>query len=237
MPKRIPLSRNLFTLIDDEFVYLAKYNWFASDTNYAVRTDNKNSCRFALHREILNLTDPNLQVDHINGNTLDNRKINLRACTANENSKNKTKPFENKVSEYKGVCRYRNKWRSQINVNGEKIYLGLFYTEELASEAYKIASEKYHKEFGYHEGKVLNTVNFDDYEIVYPEPVIIKYKTYTVRISDGRLFDSIEDAAKQLNVKKNTIVKACCSNGLRRVRGFNIKYETSYYAERTMTYK
>jgi hypothetical protein len=89
-----------------------------------------------------------MQVDHINGNTLDNRKENLRICTQNQNGKNRLLN-KNNVSGYKGVTyKKANKlWCAQIVVNYHKMYLGLFTTAEAAALAYNEAAKKYHGEF------------------------------------------------------------------------------------------
>ena len=106
--------------------------------------------RVALHRYILGLAHNNgLVVDHINGDTFDNRKCNLRICTSAENSKNARTPITN-TSGYKGVSyrRHTNRYISRIRVNNEGIYLGSFDTPEEAYVAYCNASKKYHGEFG-----------------------------------------------------------------------------------------
>jgi hypothetical protein len=101
-----------------------------------------------LHRLIINASQE-VEIDHINGNTLDNRKCNLRICTHSENAKNR-KRNENNTSGYKGVgfLKHNRKWRSRIRVNGKKIYLGCFNTAEEAHRAYCEASKKYHGEYG-----------------------------------------------------------------------------------------
>jgi hypothetical protein len=101
-----------------------------------------------LHRLIMNCP-VGFFVDHINGNTLDNRRDNLRICTHAENMRNRF-PNKNNPSGYKGVSWYKRqqKWRSQIRVDNKKIHLGYFNTPEEAYLAYCNASKKYHQEFG-----------------------------------------------------------------------------------------
>jgi hypothetical protein len=88
-------------------------------------------------------------VDHINCNTLDNRRENLRLCNQSENIRNARKNFQGK-NPYKGVSLYKptNRWRARIQVNDKTIYLGYYDTPEKAYEAYVAASKKYHGEFG-----------------------------------------------------------------------------------------
>jgi hypothetical protein len=101
-----------------------------------------------LHRLILNATR-GMVVDHINGNTLDCRRENLRICTNAENIKN-CRLYSNSTSGYKGVCweKGTKKWSAKIQVDKKRIFLGRFDDIELAYEAYKAASSKYHGEFG-----------------------------------------------------------------------------------------
>jgi hypothetical protein len=88
-------------------------------------------------------------VDHINLNTHDNRKKNLRICTSSQNICNQKRRIDNK-SGYKGVCYKsdRNKWRAEIGINKKRIHLGYFNTPEEAYKAYCEASKKYNKEYG-----------------------------------------------------------------------------------------
>ena len=86
-----------------------------------------------MHREILK-TDQ--EVDHINGNTLDNRKENLRPANRRQQSQN-TRSRKNSTSIYVGVHLHRltGKWRSQIKVDGKIKSLGLFNSPEEARDA------------------------------------------------------------------------------------------------------
>lgn len=103
-----------------------------------------------LHWFILGIEKPEdreIQMDHRNMNTFDNRKCNLRVCTRSQNGGNINKRRDN-TSGYKGVFRSsKNNWRSQIGVEGKLYYLGVYPTKEEAALAYNIAAEKYFGEF------------------------------------------------------------------------------------------
>jgi len=82
---------------------------------------------------------PKTQVDHINGIRNDNRINNLRECSNNENCQNKTKPYKNNLtSNLLGCCfeKSRNKFKSEIMINGKKIFIGRFKTAIEAHQAY-----------------------------------------------------------------------------------------------------
>jgi len=99
-----------------------------------------------LHRLIAGAVEKDQKVDHINGNTLDNRRSNLRICSNSENLRNRGKNINN-TSGYKGVSKRRNKWAAQVKHNYKTIFLGLFDTPEEAHEAYKRAADKLHLEY------------------------------------------------------------------------------------------
>ena len=96
-------------------------------------------------------TDPEnkTKVDHINRDKLDNRVTNLRYATEHENCLNKGKIQKTTSSRYKGVylCKKSNKWRSMIQYNRKKYYLGAFVDEEDAARAYNEKATEFFKEF------------------------------------------------------------------------------------------
>jgi hypothetical protein len=102
-----------------------------------------------LHRFLADCQHGKQIVDHISGNTLDNRQENLRICTITENNRNCRMNKKN-TSGYKGVHwdKERRKWKAVIKVNRKTILLGRFDDPEKAYEAYVAASKKYHGDFG-----------------------------------------------------------------------------------------
>jgi hypothetical protein len=101
--------------------------------------------RFACHRviwAILKQEDPlNFDIDHINGDTSDNRIENLRKATHRQNHSNRRR-----VKGY-SFNKIKQKWLARITFNGKYFFLGYFKTEEQAREAYLRAKEKLHGDF------------------------------------------------------------------------------------------
>ncbi len=91
-----------------------------------------------MHREIMKAPKDKF-VDHINGNTLDNRKDNLRLVTHTENLRN-SKLNKRNTTGYKGVRRTKSGFYARINVSGREISLGGFPTLERAARAYDTAA-------------------------------------------------------------------------------------------------
>jgi hypothetical protein len=115
---------------------------------YAVATIDGR--RQSMHRFILRLgkgKSGHPEVDHINGNTLDNRKPNLRFCTPQQSSYNRRSPGSS--GGYKGVFYYKDKelYRALIRVDGKNKFLGNYCTAEEAARAYDIAAEQLHGAF------------------------------------------------------------------------------------------
>ena len=102
------------------------------------------SFRHRMHRMVLRLGRPDIDdfttcVDHINGNTLDNRKSNLRICTKIENAQHAIKPRSDNSTGAVGVALKKagkkNKYRAYITVNKKTISLGVYDTFENAVRA------------------------------------------------------------------------------------------------------
>ena len=132
------------TILADKSDYdiLSKHTWCISKTGYPVARINQRTVK--LHRVLLNLTDPSIIADHRNRNTLDNRRCNLRICTAQENARNKSGK-----NGYIGIRKAPyNRYEVRITHNYQTIHVGYFRTLDEALEARRKAEEKYHGEFG-----------------------------------------------------------------------------------------
>ncbi|MED3832962.1 HNH endonuclease [Peribacillus frigoritolerans] len=142
----IKLSQGKFAIVDDgDFEYLSQFRWHVTDHGYACR---KNSSKNVyMHRELMGFPK-GLQIDHINGNGLDNRRSNLRVVTAHENRKNSGIRSDN-VSGYKGVSwdRKNSKWKVGITVSSKWIHLGRFESLTDAAKAYNDGAIKYNGEY------------------------------------------------------------------------------------------
>jgi hypothetical protein len=94
--------------------------------------------RIGMHREIVGELDMTVDIDHINGDKLDNRRANLRRCSRSTNRQNSPKPRRSRAtsSKYLGVTRKGTSWYVQINVNWKKLSGGYFRDEVEAAKRY-----------------------------------------------------------------------------------------------------
>jgi hypothetical protein len=150
--REILLSQGKFAIVDDaDYGGLSQYNWFFNKIGYAVKNEPrekryKNCRKTYMHRLILN-TEKGIETDHINGNTLDNRRCNLRLATKSQNAMNvKSKGG---TSKYKGVhfSTRKNKWIAQIVSDCKHHYIGEYFLEIEAAIAYNNMSQKLHGKF------------------------------------------------------------------------------------------
>lgn len=151
--KQISLTRGLFALVNDsDFEWLNQWKWCAfvgrGGKYYAVRsTPRPNRKTIYMHVFIAD-TSGGKKTDHKNGDTLDNRRRNLRACENKQNLWNSGRRKDN-TSGFKGVS-WNSKaeaWEARIRVHPMRLHLGFFPMPDLAAKAYQIAARKYHGEF------------------------------------------------------------------------------------------
>ena len=152
--RRIYLGDGEWTILDQQDYYrYREFKWFIRGNGsklYVLRSFKigpKKTKMISMHREIMN-APKGIVVDHKNGDSLDNRRTNLRLATQLQNCYN-IKKRENTLSEFIGVYleKGRKKWRARIRHNRKLIQLGQFDSEIDAARAYDEAAKKYHGEF------------------------------------------------------------------------------------------
>ena len=150
MSKIIYLTKGYQTIVDDsDYKKFIEFKWMASqsagDRVYARRgaVINDKYFNIYMHRQIMGLTplsSGKIIIDHIDNNSLNNRKDNLRSVTQEQNMRNpNNKNNKNSKTGIKGVTCFDDKWRARITINGKSIHLGLFTNIKDAIDARKKA--------------------------------------------------------------------------------------------------
>lgn len=143
----------MFALVDDEdFEFLSKFKWYAwrgkkSKTFYARCHEpgcGRKHRKIYMHRLIL--YDAFGEIDHINGQGLDNRRSNLRVVTHRQQMCNVGLRSDSRWK-FKGIQKHNNKWMARITSSGVRHYIGLYSSQEEAARAYDCEAKKLHGEF------------------------------------------------------------------------------------------
>ena len=154
---------NKFYIDIKDYDLIKDYYWSESKNHYVVHYSKEQTSKYMyMHRILFKDIKPFPQnvVDHINHNTLDNRRCNLRVVTQMENMKNQKIRTTNKTG-VTGVT-YRpdmNKWEVTIGVNYCTIHVGIFENFDEAVEARKQAENKYFKEYSFETSSLIAEQN------------------------------------------------------------------------------
>jgi len=142
--KEIPLAKGKVAIVDDDvYEYLSQWNWTTHCSEnkrwYAARNEGYRFHRnILMHRVIMNA--PNgVDVDHWDGDGLNNQKYNLRFCTPIQNARNRRCRSDSTVG-LKGVghkdTKKKKRYFARITFEGKDMFLGIFNTPEEAARAY-----------------------------------------------------------------------------------------------------
>jgi hypothetical protein len=159
--KEIQLTKGYIALVDDsDYERVARREWCAKEKfrNEVIvgvyaqrgwRVEGKTKSQ-SLHRFIMNVTDPAIQVDHEDHDGLNCQKYNLRVSTPQQNASNALLTRAN-TSGFKGVSwnKDREKWRAYIHVNNGRFHLGYFTDPFEAACAYDMAAVQHFGEFAH----------------------------------------------------------------------------------------
>lgn len=143
--KTIPLTQGQVALVDDaDYEAVSQFKWYFNK-GYAARNilkpDGKRSIQY-LHRFLM----PGVaEVDHRDGNKLNDQRENLRSVTHQQNCQGSCRKRPGSTSKFRGVTwnKQCGKWQSQIMVDGKNICLGWFTEEAASARARDVAAIKY----------------------------------------------------------------------------------------------
>lgn len=128
----------------EDYEKIKSYNWYIDSKGYVMKSNPSKR----MHRLIMGNPDRNISIDHIYHNKRDNRKSRLRIVSNSQNQMNRSTPSQN-TSGHRGISFHKNKqkWISQIGLNGKLIYLGIFDDINDAIHVRRQAEKKYFGEY------------------------------------------------------------------------------------------
>lgn len=145
MAKTIPLTQGKVAIVDDcDYAELSKYKW-CFHKRYAIRNVKANGkCKQVYMHRVIAGTPDGMETDHVNGDSLDNRRCNLRWATTAQNQANRRIDGDNR-SGYKGVYFHARsgKWMARLSDR----YLGIHETPQGAAVAYNRAAQSVYGEY------------------------------------------------------------------------------------------
>lgn len=150
--KLIPLSKGLFAIVSEEdYAYLSQFKWYASQTknrHYAARGIDRKGIRKVIHMHRVIMRAEGQEVDHINGDTLDNRRENLRLVEHHQNLKNQ-RAQRRGASIYRGVYmdQETRMWVVQIKDRGRVRTVHGIEDEQIAAAVYDLLALDRFKEY------------------------------------------------------------------------------------------
>ena len=149
---------DLDRVINFPYTWSAKYDpdleqYYVEATVHRKLIEEGYSKAMKLHKFVMNVNDDRV-VDHINHDTLDNTKANLRVISHSNNSTNRKSRNSNNKSGYRNVCwsKNENKWIVQLQINKRNKILGMFEYDDL-DKAGQFAEEMRQKYYGEFAGK------------------------------------------------------------------------------------
>ena len=142
--KQITLPHGQYALVDDDdFEWLAASKWRAGRIGHTYYVDrpsmgcHKDARRERMHRIVMSrmlgrALNKGEDVDHVNGNGLDNQRANLRVTTRSQNLRNRHWKSPLASSKYVGVCwcKQTRRWAARIRIGGKKVHIGRYSTED-----------------------------------------------------------------------------------------------------------
>lgn len=152
--KTIPLTQGFVAVVDEEdYENLTQFEWQTKrdrGTSYARRKTSRRDGRrktVYMHRLILN-APPGVEVDHVNGDGLDNRRKNLRLATRELNNRNSHRRRETLRRMPMGVRKHWNRYQAHLTRGGKRVLLGSFGDPMEAYAAYLAARNESIQEAG-----------------------------------------------------------------------------------------